>query len=207
MPAIEPDYRGPTRERLAKQPVTHQIMKIYARLKGRTAESDWPELGAELEVLSRYQNATLLAGHTGNLRAHDPAYPAGTAPFWRAGLPLGAVAEDARRWLARAHKAIPTDALKILRAVVIDNLSLDDARKRVGRCSAAGAEILLRNAADRLRDLSDNNHRQKWRLLVVGRSWDNISTVEISEDLNEPETKRRPSIAAWQILLQRGEAP
>ena len=66
MPAT--DYRGPTRERLANQSVIDQIMKIYARLKGRTAESDWPELGAELEVLS--QNATLLAGHptqTGHL--------------------------------------------------------------------------------------------------------------------------------------------
>jgi hypothetical protein len=154
MTATVTDYRGPTRERSAKF-VASQIAKIYARLRARTPQSDWPDLAADLAVLARYQTAMEIAGHAGNLRAHDPSHLSMSAPFWRPGLPLGAVAEDARRWLARAHRAIPIDALKILRAVVIENLSLNDARKCLGRCSSAGAEVLLRNAAEALRSLPD----------------------------------------------------
>lgn len=49
------------------------------------------------------------------------------------------------------HNVIQGDALTILRAVVIEDMSLEMARRQIGRCSVAGAEILLRNAVDMLR--------------------------------------------------------
>jgi len=135
------------------------LEKTYLRLHGMF-RTDWTpdperdaEFAAELEALIRYRQATHLAAHNGMLKASDPSSLPSGNPFWRAGVPLGAAAEDARKWLARAHKAISDDTLTILRAVVLEDQSLDQARKRVERCSLGAAEHMLRNAADSLRDL------------------------------------------------------
>jgi hypothetical protein len=119
----------------------------------RNANPGAADVLAEYAALLRYEDAIYLAAHNGNVRSVDPRRTICNSPFWRPGVPLGAAAEDARRWLAKAHKVISGDTLTILRAVVLDDLSLDQARKKVGRCSIAGAEHLLRNAADRLRNV------------------------------------------------------
>ena len=121
------------------------LTKIY------TGARDCPGLAAELEALIRYRWATCLAAHNGSLKANDPAHFRSARPFLRSDVPLSSAAEDARRWLARVHNVIQGDALTILRAVVIEDMSLEMARRQIGRCSVAGAEILLRNAADMLR--------------------------------------------------------
>ena len=128
------------------------LTKTYRRLRGIPDPERDAELAAELEALIRYREAIHLAGHQGALKAFDPC-SVSTTPFWRAGVPLGAAAEDARRWLTKAHAAVRGDALAILRSVVLEDRPLEQARKDVGRCSLAAAEHLLRNAADKLRDV------------------------------------------------------
>jgi hypothetical protein len=74
-----------------------------------------------------------LAGHAGVLRAQDPAAGRRSAPFWPPGLPLGAQAEAARKWLALAHEALSRPLLTIVQAVVVYDHSLEVARTQLGR--------------------------------------------------------------------------
>lgn len=118
------------------------LAKTYIRLQGRSSWIPDPELAAELEALLRYRQAIQLAAHHCALESTLPSRP---------GVPLEAATEDARRWLARAHKVVTGDTRTVMRAVVLDDLSLGRACRRVGQCSLTRAERLLRDAADKLR--------------------------------------------------------
>jgi hypothetical protein len=109
------------------------LASIYGRIKARTPSSRWGDLAQKLAALVRYREAVQLAGHRGVLRAQDPTAVGRSAPFWRPGLPLGAQAEAAHKWLALGHEALSRPLLTIVQAVVVHDHPLEVARTQLGR--------------------------------------------------------------------------